>query len=80
MPDPWQIVGVGDFTKDGHPDLLWRNATTGEVYVWVMDGVTHTGDQSIGYVPDPWQFVGLGEFGYVHGVVLPVATVEQYYR
>ena len=28
---------------DGKPDILWRNASTGENYVWYLDGVTVLG-------------------------------------
>ena len=36
----WQIRGVGDFNADAKPDLLWRNQSTGQLYVWFMNGVT----------------------------------------
>jgi len=31
---------VGDFNGDGRADILWRNSSTGENYVWLMNG-TH---------------------------------------
>jgi hypothetical protein len=27
----------GDFTGDGHPDLIWTNASTGQVSPWILD-------------------------------------------
>jgi hypothetical protein len=39
----WAIAGVGDFNKDGKPDILWWNKSTGQNYAWYMDGVKHTG-------------------------------------
>jgi hypothetical protein len=34
----WTVAGTGDFNNDGHPDLVWQNATTRQVYVWYMGG------------------------------------------
>ena len=44
---PWTIVGVTDFNKDGKVDLLWRNptttnTTTSNMYVWYMNGITQS--------------------------------------
>jgi hypothetical protein len=36
---PWAIVGLGDFNGDGSKDLLWRNAATGDLYVWLVNGL-----------------------------------------
>ncbi len=35
----WQIRGVADLDVDGHPDLLWHNQATGELYAWFMNGL-----------------------------------------
>jgi hypothetical protein len=34
----WKVVGAGDFSGDGRDDLLWHNATSGELSAWVLDG------------------------------------------
>ena len=40
VPDTnWKIVAVGDYNADGHNDIVWRHATTGENVVWLMEGV-----------------------------------------
>jgi len=64
----WQIVGTGDFNNDGKDDVVWRNATTGDNALWLMNGGI-TGIQSY---PDVvtlpqvagsnWQIVGTGDF------------------
>jgi hypothetical protein len=41
VPDPaWRIVAVGDFDGDGKSDILWRNSSSGENYLYPMDGTT----------------------------------------
>ena len=39
----WKIVGIGDFTGDGYPDLLWQHQTTGYLIVWMMNGTSAAG-------------------------------------
>ena len=39
----WSIAGVGDFDGDGKSDILWRNSTTGQVYLWFISGTAMTG-------------------------------------
>jgi hypothetical protein len=56
-------VGTGDFNGDGKPDLLWYNATTGDVYVWFMNGATLASGTYVYRGADPaWRLVGTGDF------------------
>ncbi len=32
----WEIEGVADYTRDGIPDIVWRNYATGENSIWGM--------------------------------------------
>ncbi len=34
---------MADFDADGKLDLLWHNQTTGDLYVWLMDGLAVDG-------------------------------------
>jgi len=52
----------GDFDGDGKADLLWRNVTTGNTVVWLMNGETKLAAGSIGTVPLEWQIAGTGDF------------------
>jgi hypothetical protein len=40
------IQGVGDFNGDGKSDILWRNSTTGQVYLWFINGTTFASNGS----------------------------------
>jgi len=34
----WKAVATRDFNGDGNTDVLWQNATTGQVGYWTLDG------------------------------------------
>ena len=38
----WIIAGVGDFNGDGKSDILWRDTSTGQNGIWLMDGFSVT--------------------------------------
>ncbi len=42
--------------------ILWRQAESGDVRVWHMNGTTVISDAYITTVPPPWQIVGVGDF------------------
>ena len=53
----------GDVNGDGRPDVLWRNTSTGENYIWYLDGVTVLGGGSLPPVTDQnWKAVGVADF------------------
>ena len=60
----WGIVGVGDFDADGKADVLWRNSSTGQNYLYPMDGTTIKPTE--GYLrtvaEQAWQVKGVGDF------------------
>jgi sRNA-binding regulator protein Hfq len=47
---------------DGKADILWRNSTTGQVYIWLMNGTTLTSSGSLGSVSSDWSIAGVGDF------------------
>jgi RHS repeat-associated protein len=65
VTDPnWTLAATGDFDGDGKLDVLWRNATTGDNYIWFLDGTTIKATE--GYTrnvagPD-WTLAATGDF------------------
>ena len=51
-----------DFNGDGKVDLLWQNMSTGERYVWLMNGTTYLSSVSLGVVSPQWVIAGTGDF------------------
>jgi hypothetical protein len=39
---PWRPLATGDFNGDGETDIVWRNTSTGEVWVWYMNDAVRT--------------------------------------
>src|SRR5438874_820423 len=50
----WQVQGIGDFDGDGRADILWRNSSTGENYVYFMNGWAIVSRGSLDTVADPY--------------------------
>src|SRR5438552_4464552 len=60
----WRVAGIGDFDGDGKADILWRNSSTGQNYVYPMNGtIIKPGEGYLRTVADPaWQVKGVGDF------------------
>src|SRR5262249_20460742 len=65
----WTVAGLGDFDGDHKTDLLWRQAGTGALVEWFMDGAQVASSSNIiagsGGQPRPdssWTIAGLGDF------------------
>ncbi|MBF0539487.1 MAG: DUF1566 domain-containing protein, partial [Nitrospirae bacterium] len=57
------ITPIYDFNGDGKSDVLWRNTTTGDVYIWLMNKTSITGGDFVvkGLTAD-WDIKGVGDF------------------
>src|SRR5205823_4690083 len=52
-----------EFSRHRHSDVLWRNTSTGENYIYLMNGLTVASQGSINAVSDQaWQVKGIGDF------------------
>jgi hypothetical protein len=52
----WAIKGIGDVDGDGKADLVWHNTATGDVAVWLGNGVNPPTDTDvIGGAPLVWE-------------------------
>jgi hypothetical protein len=59
----WKIAGTGDFNGDGKADVFWRNTSTGENYVYLMNGTTIQNEGYVRAVADQnWEVAGVGDF------------------
>ena len=62
-PSPeWSMIGQGDFDGDGKADLLFRNSTTQQVGVWLMNGSTVRRAELINSIPNNWNVAAIGDF------------------
>src|SRR4029079_11528137 len=58
----WSVAGTGDFDGNGLGDILWRNTTSGQVAIWLMNGATILSSGSLGPVTNDWVIAGTGDF------------------
>ena len=52
---------LGDLDGDGQDDIVWRNANTGDVSGWLMNGLVLGTHGVIGTVSNDWEIVGVGD-------------------
>jgi hypothetical protein len=61
----WKMAGVGDFNRDGKPDILWHHTTSGQAVLWYMDGsvmVSGTFTTPNGLSDLNWRVVAVGDY------------------
>ncbi len=52
----WQIQEAADYNGDGKADILWRNSSNGDVYLWDSSpGGIAAPDQDLGIAGPNWQ-------------------------
>ncbi|MBY0337628.1 MAG: FG-GAP-like repeat-containing protein [Acetobacteraceae bacterium] len=61
LGDPWSLAAVADFNGDLKADLLWRNGTTGDLYLWQMDGSVASVQAGLGRFGAAWTVAGAAD-------------------
>ena len=59
--DAWSVTAVGDVNFDRKPDLIWRNAQTGDNVAWLMDGTTLGGPVTLPGASTEWHIFGVAD-------------------
>lgn len=57
----WRISNTGDLNRDGKPDLVWRNQSTGDNVAWLMNGTSVGGSLTLPRVTGDWSIVGIDD-------------------
>jgi hypothetical protein len=60
--DRISLTTRNDQNYDGNADILWRNALTGQNWLYEMNGSVIANSQPINTVSSPWQIIGRGDF------------------
>lgn len=62
MSSSYRMYGAGDFDRDGYPDFVLRNPTTGEGEIWLMDQNVYGESIALPTVSAAWQIGAVGDF------------------
>jgi len=65
VPPPPALLVDGDFDGTGiddFGDIIWRNDSTNQNFIWLMNGSTRLALTSINQIKYPWTLRGVGDF------------------
>src|SRR5207237_554917 len=57
----WSVVGVADFSRDGHPDYLLFSSSTRQTEIWYLNNSILTFGLSGPTLPAGWSVVGVAD-------------------
>ncbi len=74
------IPNPPDFDGDGNQDFLWRNTSTGQVGIWLMNGSAVKAIGTLGAQPSSWVIINTGDFtgGGKSAILWQLANTSQY--
>jgi hypothetical protein len=59
----WKVAAIADFNGDGKADIVWRNAVSAGMGMWLMDGLNLADATSMRNTPDlSWRVVRAGDY------------------
>ncbi len=58
----WDVQATGDFNYDANSDLVLKNQTTGQFYIWTVLNGVQTGGTSLGTIGTSWDIRTTGDF------------------
>jgi len=68
----WKVIAHGDYNGDRKADILWRNESTGQVYLMLMDGTAIASQALVFTEPNTaWKILGTREYGLATGIAGP---------
>ena len=62
VPPVWQVAGNGDYDGDGDADISWRNTSTGQNWMYLMNGATIESSVGVNTVSMDWEVAGSGDY------------------
>jgi YD repeat-containing protein len=62
VPNGWAVATINDFTGDGQSDVLLQETQTGQLELWVMDGLVKTAEIALSTDSTPWRVIGSADF------------------
>ncbi len=58
---PGNLSNRNDFNGDEKADLVWRNTSSWEVAIWLMNGSSISSSGQLGVIASEWRIVGTGD-------------------
>ncbi len=58
----WDVQATGDFNYDGNSDLVLKNQSSGQFYIWTVLNGTQIGGASLGTIGASWDIRSTGDF------------------
>jgi Ca2+-binding RTX toxin-like protein len=58
----WDVQATGDFNYDGNSDLVLKNQSTGQFYVWTVQNGVQVGGANLGTIGTNWDIRSTGDF------------------
>jgi RTX calcium-binding nonapeptide repeat (4 copies)/FG-GAP-like repeat len=58
----WDVQATGDFNYDGNSDLVLKNQSNGQFYIWTVQNGVQVGGRDLGIIGTSWDIRSTGDF------------------